>query len=110
MRDPDAVFAAPGVRDLLDLRRPVALLTVAVLHFVPEEEDAAGLTERYRSRLAPGSLHVLTHATGDHDPGEASRILDVDRNTANPGTIRTRDQGAAGGQHRGLWAGVGRLR
>ncbi|OZM83865.1 SAM-dependent methyltransferase [Pseudonocardia sp. MH-G8] len=134
MRDPDAVFAAPGVCDLLDLSRPVALLTVAVLHFVSDEDDPAGLAERYRSRLAPGSLHVLTHATGDHDPDDVTTIDSVYRNTANPSTPRTRRQVAAlfgdtelvdpglvdatewrpldnvGAQHRGLWAGIGRIR
>ena len=134
MRDPDAVFAAPGVRDLLDLSRPVALLTVAVLHFVSDEDDPAGIVERYRSRLVPGSVHVLSHGTADHDSAEATALRDVYRNTANPVTPRTRQQVAAlfgdtelvepglvdatewrpedtiGGQHRGLWAGVGRIR
>ncbi len=134
VRDPDAVYASQGVRDLLDLSRPVALLTVAVLHFVPDEDDPVALVERYRSRLAPGSVHVLSHGTADHDPSAAATLTSVYRNTANPTTTRTREQVVAlfgdtelvepglvdatewrpqdtvGGQHRGLWAGVGRIR
>jgi hypothetical protein len=134
IRDADAVFAAPGVRGLLDLSRPVALLTVAVLPFVADEDDPVGLVQRYRSRLAPGSVHVLSHGTADHEPDEVRGLTEVYRTTANPVTPRTRQQVAAlmhgtdlvepglvdatewrpedtiGKQHRGLWAAVGRIR
>jgi hypothetical protein len=134
IRDVDAVFAAPGVRDLLDLSRPVGLLMVALLHFVPDSDDPAGLAERYRARLAPGSVHVLSHVTADHDSAEAAAASDVYRRTASPVIPRTRQQVAAlfgdaelvepglvdatdwrpedtvGEQHRGLWAGIARVR
>jgi len=133
LREPDAVFDAPGVRELLDLSRPVALLTVSVLQFVHDDDEAVGLVEKYRSRLAPGSMHVLSHVTGDHDTTELTAAEDVYRATANPGRLRSREQVAAllgdielvepgiadvtewrpedmiGGQHRGLWAAVGRI-
>jgi hypothetical protein len=134
VRDSDAVFAAPGVRDLLDLSRPVALLTVAVLPFIPDDDDPVGLAQTYRSRLAPGSVHVLSHGTADHSPEEVRGLAEVYRNTANPVTPRTRDEVAEimrgtelvepglvdatewrpedtiGVQHRGMWAAVGRIR
>jgi S-adenosyl methyltransferase len=134
IRDPDAVFDAPGVRDLLDLSRPVALLMVSVLPFVPDEDDPVALVEDYRSRLAPGSVHVLSHGTADHDPADTPGLTGVYRTTANPLTLRTRDEVAAllrgtelvepglvdatewrpedttGSQHRGIWAAVGRIR
>ena len=133
LREPDAVFDAPGVRELLDLSRPVALLTVSVLQFVHDDDEAVGLVEKYRRRLAPGSMHVLSHVTGDHDTTELTAAEDVYRATANPGRLRSREQVAAllgdielvepgiadvtewrpedmvGGQHRGLWAAVGRI-
>jgi hypothetical protein len=133
LRDPDDVLAAPGVRDLLDFSRPVALLTLSVMQFVHDDAEAAGLLAEYRSRLAPGSLHALSHVTGDHDAAELSAAEDEYRSTANPGLLRTREQVAAllgdvelvepgivdvtewrsedmvGEQHRGMWAGVGRI-
>ncbi|MDD7936681.1 SAM-dependent methyltransferase [Actinomycetospora straminea] len=66
MRDPDGVLGAPGVRDLLDPDLPTALLTVAVLHFVPDPALPAILA-RYRAALAPGSVHVMSHGSADHD-------------------------------------------
>jgi hypothetical protein len=134
LREPDAVFAAAGVSELLDLSRPVALLTVSVMQFVHDDAEAAGLLEEYRSRLAPGSVHVLSHVTGDHDTTELTAAEDEYRATANPGRLRSREQVAAllgdlelvepglvdatewrpedviGEQHRGLWAAVGRIR
>jgi hypothetical protein len=132
--DPDAVLAAPGVRDLLDFSRPVALLTVAVLHFVPDSADPSSIVARYRSRLAPGSFHLLSHATGDHAPDLIEAGEGTYRNTSNPLILRTRDQVAAllgdlelvepglvdatewrpddsvvTGQHVGNWAAVGRV-
>jgi hypothetical protein len=133
MRNPDAVFGAPGVRDLLDFSRPVALLTVAVLHFVPDEDDPVGLVEAYRSRLVPGSFHVLSHGTPDHDPELAAAGAGTYRNTANPVTLRSRAEVArmfgdlelvepglvdatqwrpedtVGHEHLGSWAGVARI-
>jgi hypothetical protein len=133
LREPDVVFDAPGVRDLLDPSRPIALLTVSVLQFVHDDDEAISLVERYRSRLVPGSVHVLSHVTGDHDTTELTAAEDVYRTTANPGRLRSREQVAAllgglelvepgivdatewrpedmiGRQHRGLWAAVGRI-
>jgi hypothetical protein len=92
MRDPDTVFDAPGVRELLDLSRPVALLTVAVLHFVADDADPVALTATYRSRLAPGSFHVLSHVTADHDPEIAAAAAQTYKSTANPIWPRSRDR------------------
>ena len=74
IRDPDSVFAAPGVCDLLDLTRPVALLTVAVLPFVPDEDDPVALAEHYRSRLAPGQHPRALARDGRSRPGRGTRL------------------------------------
>ncbi|MCO5999525.1 SAM-dependent methyltransferase [Actinoallomurus rhizosphaericola] len=93
LRDPEAVLNDPRTRRLIDFDRPVGLLIVAVLHFVPDEEDPAGLVRRYRDVLAPGSHVILSHAAI-----EEQRNLDV--STAYRGAnarfiARTRDQVAA---------------
>ncbi|GHF21706.1 hypothetical protein GCM10014715_89650 [Streptomyces spiralis] len=51
---------------VLDFNRPVALLLVAVLHFV-EDEAAYGIVEKLVDALPSGSWLVLTHLTGDLD-------------------------------------------
>ncbi|WP_433801375.1 SAM-dependent methyltransferase [Actinomycetospora sp. CA-084318] len=74
--DVDAVLAAPGVRGLLDLRRPVGLLACSVLQHI--RDDAAGLVERYVARLAPGSALAVSHFTAD----DARATAHVERLTA----------------------------
>ncbi len=70
LRDPDAVLADPKLGALIDFDQPVALLLVAVLHFISLEE-APGIVARYREALAPGSCLVLSAACSDGTPAEA---------------------------------------
>ncbi len=55
-----------------------------MLHFVSDDADPVALTEAYRSRLAPGSFHVLSHVTADHDPEIAAAAAKTYTSTANP--------------------------
>jgi len=58
----------------LDLERPVAVLLVAVLHFLSDSDDPAALLDLLRQALTPGSLLVISHptpVTGRH--GAATR-------------------------------------
>ncbi len=65
VRDPEAVLEAPAIRELIDFDRPVAVLLVAVLHFVTEEEDPARIVATLDKALPAGSCLVLTHGTPD---------------------------------------------
>jgi SAM-dependent methyltransferase len=93
LRDPALVLASPPVRDLLDLSRPVAVLTVFVLHFIPDADDPAGVLSAYREAAAAGSLLVLSHAgpRPGHEPtNDAARAL-YDR-TGTPLVLRSAAQ------------------
>ena len=72
LRQPDDVLTAPGVAELLDFTRPVAVLAVAVLDIVGEL-DAAGLVARYRDACPAGSAIVLSH-------GERTTLSDSEAN------------------------------
>lgn len=93
LRAPETVLAAPGVADLLDLSRPVALLSVAVLQFIPDD-DLADVLARYRAALAPGSVHALSHGSADQDDpavGERMRAAGEGyRGSATETTLRDR--------------------
>jgi hypothetical protein len=92
LRRPHEVLAAPGVAGLLDPARPVALLAVGVLHFVPG--DVATILATYRATLCPGSALVLNHTSVDHDdPTTAARMqaaCDAYRGSATEPTVRDR--------------------
>jgi hypothetical protein len=53
--------ADPGVRAHLDLNRPSAVLLVAILHFIVDQDRATGIVAGFRDRLAPGSFLVISH-------------------------------------------------
>ncbi|MFD7133569.1 SAM-dependent methyltransferase [Streptomyces sp. NPDC059894] len=65
VRDPRALLDHPDVRKIIDFDRPVALMLVALLHFVPDAEDPDGIVATLRDALPTGSYLVLSHATGD---------------------------------------------
>ncbi|MEU9369755.1 SAM-dependent methyltransferase [Streptomyces avermitilis] len=65
LRDPRALLDHPDVRKAIDFDQPVALLLVAVVHFVCDAEDPDGIVATLRDALPTGSYLVLSHATGD---------------------------------------------
>jgi hypothetical protein len=65
VREPQAILDHPRVRDLLDFDQPVAVLLVAVLHFVEDSDEVCDILAAFRSALAPGSHLVVAHATID---------------------------------------------
>ena len=68
LRDPEKILADPVVRDTLDLSQPVALMLVAILHFIPDEDDPGAIVSALMSGLAPGSYLVSSHVTAELDP------------------------------------------
>jgi hypothetical protein len=95
LRDPAAILTHPDVRAHLDLTRPVVVLLLAVLHFVADTEDPAGIVAGYRDRLAPGSAIVISHVADLPDPDQPDRAAAtrdaaaVYEELAGPFTLRT---------------------
>jgi hypothetical protein len=68
LRDPQSILGHPKVRDLIDLAEPTALLLVAIIHFITDEEGPGSIIAAFRDALAPGSYLALSHGTADfHD-------------------------------------------
>lgn len=65
LRDPRAILDDPDVRAVIDFDEPVALLLVAVVHFLTDADRPEEIIATLRDALAPGSHLVLSHATGD---------------------------------------------
>ncbi|MFR9725912.1 SAM-dependent methyltransferase [Streptomyces sp. MS19] len=68
LRDLDSLLGAQALQEVLDLKQPVALSLIAIVHFVLDEDDPQGLVRRIMDELAPGSFLALTVFTGDTDP------------------------------------------
>jgi SAM-dependent methyltransferase len=88
LREPGRVLADPQLRELLDLGRPVAVLLLAVLHFVGDADGPEGIIEELYEAVAPGSYLVISHGTDD---GRSTEELEhVYRRTVTPLAMRSR--------------------
>ncbi|MEU0300899.1 SAM-dependent methyltransferase [Streptomyces sp. NPDC006175] len=93
LRKPQEILADPQINGLLDFDKPVALLLVAVLHFLEDSDDPRAAVAELRDALAPGSLLVLTHAAYEGIPlteEEAGGAVGVYRTIRNPLIMRSR--------------------
>lgn len=68
LRHTDAILHHPQVRELLDFDQPMAVLMMAVLHFVPETDDPYGVVRHFVDATAAGSFLALSHGTADGIP------------------------------------------
>ncbi|GAA4449872.1 SAM-dependent methyltransferase [Phytohabitans houttuyneae] len=90
LRSPANVLDLAEKEGALDLDKPVAVLMVAVLHFVPDADDPAGVIARYRQATAPGSAIAVCHATADGQGGRADEHRALYARTPTPMTMRSR--------------------
>jgi S-adenosyl methyltransferase len=70
LRDPAALLAEPGVRDL-DWDEPIGLLLCGILHYVLDEENPAGIVEALYRELPAGSYVFIHHMLDSDDPDSA---------------------------------------
>jgi hypothetical protein len=75
LRDVDSLLADPGIKDALDFGRPIAVLLVAVLHFIRDEEEPARIVQALRDAMPPGSYLVISHGTQDFNPARATAAV-----------------------------------
>ena len=103
LRDVSVVLRSPEVTGLIDFAEPVAVLMVAVLHFVPDRDDPAAIVADYLDAVAPDSYLVISHAAASEEesaPSGADAATAAYSRTVAEATLRTR------GQVAGLLAGV----
>jgi S-adenosyl methyltransferase len=63
LRDTGTIVARAG--RTLDFSQPVAVLLIAVLHFIPDADDPYGIVKRLMDAVPPGSYLVISHAASD---------------------------------------------
>ncbi|WP_031055995.1 SAM-dependent methyltransferase [Streptomyces ochraceiscleroticus] len=92
VRDPYGLLAQAPVAELLHPGEPVAVLLVAVLHFVSDEADPPGIVAALRDALPPGSALALSHASLEGRPDQAGAHQELYARTRTPLTMRSRAQ------------------
>lgn len=68
LRSPLDILNSPVTRSVLDFSKPVALMLVAVLHFLAEEDKPEAVLSTLLDALPSGSYLAASHVTMEHDP------------------------------------------
>lgn len=94
--DAEQVWEAAMETGILDPSRPIALLTVAVLHFLPDPTGVREAIRDYRALLPPESLYVLSHLShsdvADGEQSQLRRLENVSKQSSTPGVLRTHEE------------------
>lgn len=133
LRDTEKILAqAEGI---LDFSRPVAIMLIAILHYIPDLPQAREIVAQLLERVPPGSFLAISHAGTDLFPDEIAAFersfndsLPAGRHVARPyheveglfdgtgllapGVVRVTDWRPASAEEAALptilWGGVGR--
>jgi SAM-dependent methyltransferase len=89
LREPERILADPAISETLDLGEPVALMLVAILHFLVDAEDPAAIIRTLLGALTPGSYLVASHVTPEHDPQGVGGLERTYRQSGIPAQART---------------------
>ena len=90
LRQPQAIVTHPDTRKLISFDEPVAVLLVAILHFISDEEDPFAIVSQLREAMAPGSYLVISHTVSE-SPAEVMAAAERGfRQSGAPLTPRTR--------------------
>jgi hypothetical protein len=66
LRAPRAILDDPATREVLDLSQPTALIMLATLHLVQDEDKPAEIIATLLDALPPGSYFAASHITMEH--------------------------------------------
>ncbi|MBA9007065.1 SAM-dependent methyltransferase [Thermomonospora cellulosilytica] len=88
LRDPEKILAE--ARATLDFDRPIALMLVAVLHFMPDEYGPRRIVQTLVDELPSGSYVAATHVTSEFSPEVVANAGEAYRRGGIPGQDRGR--------------------
>jgi hypothetical protein len=93
VRHPGDIVNHPDVTELLDFSEPVAILLLAVLHFVPDADHPASILSGLRDAAVRGSCVVLSHGSPVPELNEeVDGLRRLYRKTPTPLHLRTPEQ------------------
>ena len=90
--EPEKILADPALGDTLDLTKPVALMLVGILHFVPDEANPAHAVSVLLDALPPGSYLAASHGTPEFNPDGSAAWTRTYRDGGVPFQLRTADE------------------
>jgi hypothetical protein len=92
LRDTRRILMDPELHMTLDLNQPIALVMLAILHFIDDTEDPYAIVRQLVDAMPSGSYLVLSHATYDPMPRAiVTRLKAAIANTGEKGGPRERE-------------------
>jgi S-adenosyl methyltransferase len=102
VREPKTVLEAAEVREVLDFERPIAVLMIAVLHFVPDTDDPHRIIADYLEPLVPGSYLGISHSGFEDGEEDATAAKVRERYSEQVTKVTFRNQAELRSLFRGL--------
>src|SRR5215472_14049268 len=90
--EPEKILAGPAIADTLDLTKPLALMLVGILHFVPDEANPAQAVTTLLDALPRGSYLAASHGAPEFNPEGAAAWTRTYRAGGVPFQLRTADE------------------
>ena len=91
LRDTATILA--GAARTLDFTQPVAVLLIAILHFIPDDEDPYGIVARLMDAVPSGSYLVICHGPSDIQAEAVAEGMGLyNEMSSTPTTMRVRAQ------------------
>jgi O-methyltransferase involved in polyketide biosynthesis len=90
-RDTDKILAEAA--RTLDFAKPVAVMMLGLLHFIPDSDDPYSLTARYLAAVPSGSYLAVSHASSDIELDQLSAAArSYNTHSATAITLRSRTE------------------
>jgi hypothetical protein len=89
LRDPDKILAIAA--ETLDFSQPVAVMLIAVMHFIGDDAEASAIVNRLMAACVPGSFVAISHAASDIDTEQQTEMVrQLNQSVAEKATLRDR--------------------
>ncbi len=86
-RDPETVLERASAT--LDLSRPVAIMMLGILNFIPGEDEAQRVVDRLLAAVPSGSHLAIAHPTGEVEGEAAQQAVDMSNQGARRSAAST---------------------
>ncbi len=88
LRDTDRILAEAA--RTLDFSRPVAVMLIAILHLIGDEDDPAAIVARVLDAVPSGSYLAISHVASDIEPEKMAEMRErLNRMVSQKGTYRS---------------------
>jgi hypothetical protein len=89
LRDPDGILDQAA--RTLDFSQPVAVMLIAVMHFIGDEDEAAAIMRKLMEACASGSFVAISHVASDIDAQQQGEMVRrLNQSVAEKATMRDR--------------------